>query len=67
MYQYRTYPRSNTALGTALSASGADGLNDGRDRQERIKQTYGRKGAQQRRLELQEYNYVVTQFSHVWS
>lgn len=64
MYQYRTYLLSNTALGTALGASRAHSLSDGHDRQERIKQTYARQRAQQRRPELQKFNYVVTQFSH---
>lgn len=50
-----------------FALSGARSVNDGHDRQERIKQTYARKGAQQRRLELQKYNYVVTQFSHACS
>lgn len=67
MYQYRTYLLPNTTVGTVLCASGACSLNDGHDRQERIKLTYVRKGAEQRRLELQKYNYVVTQFSHAWS
>lgn len=49
-----------------LCASRAHGLNDGHERQQRMKQMQ-RKGMQQIRLELQNYNTVVAHSGHACS